>query len=409
VVSRFVQEFLWSNIKQIVPEPIGSFHDELLQRFATTGTGTVINEQRVVFGKMHSGHVFPIALFVRGHTDGISVVGVIQAIVARDNIVLCSGASHLITGLSESSAHEFDASGEMKGMLRVFHRIFPVTCRQCCGVTFHGARILVCAENKCARVVYFKKQNMFAYSRAEYNVYGVRRRFAGNNGILLESILPNYESAFGAVSAGEYVTIAASSGRSISASRVSAPFPNGAIMHIIAWHEVEADSHGHDIVARHSHSDFIMPEAGVGRRMLHRASIVSGADAEQPAHSLLPGGRRVMSDVDDANADHNARGDGTRSERSGKTTASVTTVFRRALLDGREGSPPPLRRLREMGLVVAIVVAIAAISLASVASNNLNAVVASTLLVASGASRCAAQRRIDFHINYHVLGCVCWL
>lgn len=255
--------------------------------------------------------------------------------------------------------------------------------------------------------MYFKKQNMFAYSRAEYNVYGVRRRFAGNRGILLESILPNYESAFGAVSAGEYVTIAASSGRSISASRVSAPFPNGAIMHIIAWHEVEADSHGHDIVARHSHSDFIMPEAGVGRSMLHRASIVSGADAEQPAHSLLPGGRRVMSDVDDA--DHNARGDGTRSERSGKTTASVTTVFRRALLDGREGSPPPLRRLREMGLVVAIVVAIAAISLASVASNNLNAVVASTLLVASGASRCVAQRRIAFHTNYYELGCVCWL
>jgi hypothetical protein len=98
-----LQEFLRSNINSIVPEPIASFHDELLRRYADTGTGSVIDEQRVVFGVKRSGHVFPLALFLRSGTDGVSVIAVLQAIIARDQFLLCSGSAHIITGVSEGT------------------------------------------------------------------------------------------------------------------------------------------------------------------------------------------------------------------------------------------------------------------------------------------------------------------
>jgi hypothetical protein len=101
-----------------VPEPISTFHDELLRRYGNLGTGSVINEQRVVFGVKRSGHIFPLALFVRGGTDGVSVVGVLQAITARDHFVLCSGATHILTGLSEGSARAFGVTGSDVGVYR---------------------------------------------------------------------------------------------------------------------------------------------------------------------------------------------------------------------------------------------------------------------------------------------------
>jgi hypothetical protein len=102
-----LQEFLRSNISSVVPEPIASFHDDLLRRYSTTGMGTVINEQRVVFGVKRTGYVFPMALFVRGGTEGTSVVGVIQAVVARDDFILCTGADYTVIGVSEGSARAF--------------------------------------------------------------------------------------------------------------------------------------------------------------------------------------------------------------------------------------------------------------------------------------------------------------
>ena len=100
-----------------------------------------------------------------------------------------------------------------------------------------------------------------------------------------------------------------------------------------------------------------------------------------------PGAAAAAGDIDEAEPRGGGGGRADRSERSGKTAASVATVFRKALLDGRSEAPPPLRRLRLMGLVVVIIVAVAAISLTSVASSNLNAVLSSTQLVWSGANR----------------------
>jgi hypothetical protein len=109
------QEFLRSNINCIVPEPISSFHDDMLRRYGATGRGAVINEQLAVFAIGRSGNVFPIALFVRGGMDGVSVVSIIQAIAARDHFILCSGASHVLTGLSQGAANAFGAAGSGVG------------------------------------------------------------------------------------------------------------------------------------------------------------------------------------------------------------------------------------------------------------------------------------------------------
>ncbi len=88
----------------------------MLRRYALSGAGNIINEQRVVFAIKRSGHVFPMALFVRGGPDGVSVVGVMQAIVARDHFILCSGANHTITGVSDGSASAFGITGSDVGM-----------------------------------------------------------------------------------------------------------------------------------------------------------------------------------------------------------------------------------------------------------------------------------------------------
>jgi hypothetical protein len=208
--------------------------------------------------------------------------------------------------------------------------------------------------------------------RTNANVLAVSR------GILLERLLPGYEASFASVAPGEYVTIMASSGRSISVSRGSARFPNGATMHIIAWHEVrleDEDALPGRARAR-SHLDIDMLEAGTA-----------------PVHALL-GGPRVVSEVEEPAEGAGGGGrDGARSERSGKTTAtSIATVFRKAMLDGQEEAPLPLRRLRAMGLLVVCIIAAAAISLTSVAATNLNSVLASTQLVSSAANRCEAHR-----------------
>jgi hypothetical protein len=103
------QEFLRLNINTIIPEPCATFHDEVLLQYNATGLGPIVNMQRLVFGIKRSGHVFPMAIFVRGGADGISVVVVMEPITARDDVILCSGPEHLLSGLSEGSARELGA------------------------------------------------------------------------------------------------------------------------------------------------------------------------------------------------------------------------------------------------------------------------------------------------------------
>jgi hypothetical protein len=106
--ARGAQELLRANINAVVPQPMSVFHEESIRRYGVTGKGAVINYQRIVFGVKKSGHAIPLAVLVRGHIDGTSCVGVIQAITTRYNFMLCSGLSHEVTALCEASAKEFE-------------------------------------------------------------------------------------------------------------------------------------------------------------------------------------------------------------------------------------------------------------------------------------------------------------
>jgi hypothetical protein len=168
--------------------------------------------------------------------------------------------------------------------------------------------------------------------------------------VTLDSLLPDYEAAFASATDGEEVTLATFSGRNISASRQSVPFPNGAVFHVISWR---------------------------------------AADAAEAQSDLRTPYRSKEQDRADQYASTNIEPDGTvaRSERSSRASRSVARVFRKALLDGRTSAPPPLRKLKLMGLVVGIIIIIAAIVLIEVALSSLSALTSSAQLASSGANR----------------------
>lgn len=202
---------------------------------------------------------------------------------------------------------------------------------------------------------------------------------SGSRGTVLESLLPKYEAAFASVVAGEYVQISASFGRRIAASRSSVPFPNGAVMHIIAWHELES---AHRPPPR-ADTDVDLLGTEFIPRTAPRAANAAASEAAVPVGAAV----HAEEDADDGDAlmAHAAA----RSEHSsGKVSKSIATIFRKALADGG-AEALPLRRLRVVTLFAVFFIAVAAIALMSVASSNLTAVVASTKLVWSGASRCA--------------------
>ena len=302
-----------------MPEPIATFHDELMLDYNSTGIGAIINEQRMVFAIKRSGHVFPMALFVRGGADGISVVGVMQPITGRDSIILCSGADYVLTGVSEGSSREF----------------------------------------------------------------GIEASDIFSRGIQLATLIPDFERALGAVASGEYAPMKTQTGHDISMSRISATFPNGAVMHFLTWHDAETDGRAHGHAHEHEHAG---GGGGGDMDLLGEAASSPRAAAAQmmqtPAADGTDGGDAPEEDIDEADLHQHER-----SERSGKSMQSAAFVFRKAVLDGRTVAPLPLRRLRTIGIVVVCVTAAAAIALISVAATNLSAVLASTTLVWSGADR----------------------
>ena len=174
--------------------------------------------------------------------------------------------------------------------------------------------------------------------------------FAGTRTVTLDNLLPDYEAAFASVAPEEEVTLATFSGRNISAARQSIPFPNGTVFHAISWRAVD------------------MMETQDGRTP-YRAKAQDRADQYAS-----------MNIVD-------AEGTVARSERSSRASKSVAMLFRKALLAGRTNAPPPLRKLKLMGLVVGIIIIIAAIVLIEVALSSLSALTSSAQLASSGANR----------------------
>lgn len=300
------------------------------------GAGNVINQQRIVFGVKHSGEIFPLAMFTRSGADGVTVVGVMQAIIASDHFITCSGADHMLTGLSEGSARAFGIEGG-----------------------------------------------------------GIVGR-----GVPLSSIFPEYERALADVAPGDYTTLDTSEGRPLLVSRISAPFPNGSIMHVVAWHESDAaPGPGTSAVAAAAVRlrDEVRPRSSddaPGETDMFEEIEVAAAAAKR----VIPQRTASHADADDVDPGHRrAATEAASSGRTGNSQASKAAAagaFRKAVLDGRMAVPRSLRRLKWLGFIVVVAIAVAAVSLISIASSSLQGVVLATTLVSSGALRALATAKM---------------
>lgn len=179
-----------------------------------------------------------------------------------------------------------------------------------------------------------------------------------------------------------YVQITDCGGRRIVVSRESATFPNGAILHIIAWHAAPdaADvSRGQSLATR---SEVMLHggDADGGRR-----TILQGEDGEEQRRVRFPATAAPGLDGNADEADFHRRD---RSERSGKTTKSVASVFRKYVLAPSFAAPSSLRRVRQVGFIAISLFVVTAICLAIVAASSLGAVLTATQLVTSAAMRC---------------------
>lgn len=184
--------------------------------------------------------------------------------------------------------------------------------------------------------------------------------------------------------AGDYVAIRAWNERRISVSRLTAPFPNGAVMHIIAWHDVNAEG---TIRGRSASLATMDTELGGDRGGGRGGDSPSGARLRPRGDDAAYGGLGAADE--EAEREHErARAEHDRSEKSGATSATVS-MLRKSVLAGQVGVPPALRRLRRFAIIVVAIVIIASAVLSVAASKNLAAVLAATQLVWSGAARCA--------------------
>jgi two-component system, LuxR family, sensor kinase FixL len=79
------------NISMLIPSPIAEEHDEFLGRYLVTGTGSVVDYTRVVFGLHRAGHIFPMLLAVRessSATGPLSLVGIARALNTSEQHIL---------------------------------------------------------------------------------------------------------------------------------------------------------------------------------------------------------------------------------------------------------------------------------------------------------------------------------